>query len=189
MKRKIDLAAISDRDIIKSFYLSQGFLLIIAVCLWMVFAAKLDIDQWFRFDPVDIIVLGVTSGLVIAGLEIVLDKLLPDAWLDDGGMNTRVFQALSIPHIFLAMLVVAVVEEILFRGVLFNLLGFTLSSLIFGLVHIRYLKKPLMLTIAIALGFYLGWLYMFTGNLFVPMATHFVIDTVLGIVLKKAAGR
>jgi len=34
------------------------------------------------------------------------------------------------------------------------------------------------------LGFYLGWLYLYTGSLLASIATHFSIDAILGFVLK-----
>ena len=90
---------------------------------------------------------------------------------------------------------VAMVEELYVRGLLLNLLerwlkkhssptlwAVILSSLIFGLGHIPMtLGMPIPVTIAKALwtvgmGMYLGMIYKKSGNLWVPIVIHFLIN-------------
>ncbi len=73
----------------------------------------------------------------------------------------------------------AIAEELFFRGVLQAEIGLVAASLLFGLVHFGADRRLLpWFFFATAVGFLLGWIYMVTGNLLVPMATHFLINLV-----------
>lgn len=75
-------------------------------------------------------------------------------------------------------------EELLFRGViqagLSGLVGpFTalvLASLLFGLAHAL---SAAYFVLTCLMGLYLGWLYMATGNLLVPITVHFLYDWIV----------
>jgi len=72
-------------------------------------------------------------------------------------------------------------EEMLFRGVLQrsisdiggNFVGLGVASIIFGVLHFL---TPAYALIATASGFYFGWLYLFSGNLLVPILAHSFYD-------------
>lgn len=72
-------------------------------------------------------------------------------------------------------------EEMLFRGVLqaaFDQwmpfwLALVLASVLFGVLHAI---TPAYAVLATVMGAYLGWLYHFTGNLFVPSLVHALYD-------------
>lgn len=66
----------------------------------------------------------------------------------------------------------------LFRGVLQTHIGLWAASLIFAALHFRYLSKWLLFIMVTAISFLLGLMYEWTGNLFVPMTAHFIIDAV-----------
>ncbi len=66
----------------------------------------------------------------------------------------------------------------LFRGVLQTHIGLWAASLIFAVLHFRYLSKWLLFIMVTAISFLLGLMYEWTGNLFVPMTAHFIIDAV-----------
>lgn len=179
------LQQLSDRDVIRSLYLSQGIILAFAVLLLTFLPKSASVfSHLWQIDFKKIIGLGVVSALIIVWLETLFDRIVPEKWTDDGGINARVFQALSVPHIFLAMAVVALSEEMLFRGAIQTKFGFISASLIFAAVHVRYLKKPLLLISVIALGFYLGWLFLIGKSLLVPITAHYTMDVCLGLILK-----
>ena len=83
---------------------------------------------------------------------------------------------------FLMFLMVAVCEEIIFRGILFRWIdekwGFAaalaVSSLFFGLVHISQPGATLWSSIAIAIeaGLLLGAAYKYAGSLWLPIGIH-----------------
>lgn len=65
-------------------------------------------------------------------------------------------------------------EEVFFRGVVQPQFGLFVTALVFGLFHdptFRHISYSLMAFIA---GLFLGWLYMITGNLWVPITAHIV---------------
>ncbi|SDM14911.1 hypothetical protein SAMN05660860_01920 [Geoalkalibacter ferrihydriticus] len=64
-------------------------------------------------------------------------------------------------------------EELLFRGVLQPSWGIAVTSVVFGALHAVTFSYFLLAT---AVSFYLGWLFQYTGNLFVPMAAHALYD-------------
>ncbi len=75
-------------------------------------------------------------------------------------------------------------EELLFRGVfqscfclwVGNFWGTILASILFGLLHAITLTYALL---AGVMGLYLGWLWLWTGNLLVPIIVHGLYDFVL----------
>jgi hypothetical protein len=84
-----------------------------------------------------------------------------------------------IVNIFIVALVAAIGEELLFRGVILRLmddifknihLAIIVSSIIFSLFHLQFFGFfP-----RVVLGMILGYLYVFTRSLWVPIIYHFV---------------
>jgi len=92
-------------------------------------------------------------------------------------------QARPIDIIAIALMA-GIGEELLFRGVIqagladyvgpvWALAG---ASLLFGLAHAM---TRAYFVLASLMGAYLGWLYLATGNLLVPMLVHFLYDWIL----------
>jgi len=84
-------------------------------------------------------------------------------------------------------------EEMLFRGVLqpalagwtgSAVLGLVLTSLLFGLGHA---VTPAYTVLATLLGAYLGWLWLWSGNLLLVVIAHAVYDLVALLVLVGGA--
>jgi membrane protease YdiL (CAAX protease family) len=73
-------------------------------------------------------------------------------------------------------------EEVLFRGVLQAVIGFRLTCLAFGLLHA---VTTAYFVLALALGAYLGWLQMATGNILVPMIVHWLYDALAFWLLRR----
>lgn len=84
---------------------------------------------------------------------------------------------LSLPSIFLISLFSSSSEELLFRGAIQNQFGLAIASLLFGLVHMPLNKKLIPWTLsATIMGFILGGLYIYAGNLGAPILLHFLIN-------------
>lgn len=75
-------------------------------------------------------------------------------------------------------LLISFSEEILFRGVLQTHIGLWAASFIFTVLHFRYLAKWLLFMMVAGISLLLGLIYEWTGNLFVPVTAHFIIDAV-----------
>ena len=88
----------------------------------------------------------------------------------------------TLPFLLICI-AVAVAEEILFRGVVFRLIeeklgsyaALVISSLFFGVVHLSNDNSSLFAALAISIeaGLLLGLAYMYTRNLWFPIAIHF----------------
>jgi len=87
-------------------------------------------------------------------------------------------------HTALICLVVACCEELLFRGAVQHLIGIYWTSVLFALIHIRYLQHWLMALLVFGTSYALGWIYVQTGSLITPIIAHFLIDFVLGYYLR-----
>jgi membrane protease YdiL (CAAX protease family) len=142
---------------------------------------------FFRQDPV-IWWSGLGFGVLVVIADMVLTRVVPAHWWDDGGINRLLFQSRSFAHIVWIAWVVAVAEELLFRGALQSLIGLWVSSLLFTLVHFRYWKRiPLLLMVfAVSLG--LGVLVEWSGSLVPAIVAHFVIDCVTGVRIRLERG-
>lgn len=70
-------------------------------------------------------------------------------------------------------------EEVFFRGAMQPTLGYVLTSLLFGLIHVGPDRRYLAWTaFAVAMGFLLGGIQVHTGSLAGPVIAHVVINTV-----------
>ncbi|MEH6908254.1 CPBP family intramembrane glutamic endopeptidase, partial [Neobacillus drentensis] len=116
--------------------------------------------------------------------DILLMKSLPSSYYDDGGLNERIFKKRNIFHILFIALFVAFSEELLFRGIIQTKLGLILASIIFAIIHYRYLFNWFLFVNIVVLSFFIGLIFEWTGNLAVTIAMHFVIDFLLGVYIK-----
>ena len=121
--------------------------------------------------------LGLGTGLgyfvVVVGIMLAVNLYSIDSVQADGK---------ALADAFFMFLIVAVGEEIIFRGVLFRWIderfGFwwamAVSGLVFGLVHITNDNATLWSSIAIALeaGLLLGAAYKWAGSLWFPIGIH-----------------
>lgn len=173
---------LSKRELLLNLYLSQFIFITIAIVLSIfLFDDLVEFLTLFKWDLGQIIIFGVLPGLIIVLIDLILIKHLPEKHYDDGGINQKIFTSLSIPQIFILSLVVSFSEELLFRGVIQTSFGFIIASVLFALVHFRYLNKVVLLISVLLLSFIIGYLYLQTNNLLVPIAAHFTIDFLLGI--------
>lgn len=80
---------------------------------------------------------------------------------------------ISYPGAFVVALFSSVAEEFFFRGVVQYQLGIIVASVIFGLFHIGSRKTLWYGVYAVFAGFYMGFIYIKTGNILVPILVHF----------------
>jgi membrane protease YdiL (CAAX protease family) len=186
MKKQSEVAAeLSDRELILNVYLTQGIMGGLALILGLIF-----FDDWneftglFRLEIPFIMLVGGVVALVVVLIDVILEKILPKSWTDDGGINERVFRNITIPTIIILCFVIALAEELLFRAVLQTAFGLVIASSLFAVIHIRYLYKPVLFINVTLVSFLLGALFYWTGNVLVTIFTHFLIDVTLGILIR-----
>ncbi|UII54674.1 CPBP family intramembrane metalloprotease [Cytobacillus spongiae] len=192
MKNKYEqvIKEISDRELFFHLFATQILLLTIAFILGIIlfnsYSAFFDLFLW---EDWRILSIGGLAGLAVVFLDLWLMKWLPKALYDDGGLNEKLFQNKTVIQIALIAAMVAISEEILFRGVIQTHFGLVLSSVIFALVHYRYLFNWFLFINVTALSFLIGYIYFLTNNLLVTIFMHFVIDFLLGVMIRMKQGK
>ncbi|GIP61752.1 hypothetical protein J32TS6_03070 [Virgibacillus pantothenticus] len=145
------------------------------------------LEQWqqlFHWNSKDIIFYGILPGFIIVSIDLLLTYTLPAKYYDDDGINEKLFANQPIWFIISISFLVAVTEEMLFRGVIQSTYGYWVASILFALIHFRYLKKPVLLVSILLVSFYLGYLFHITNNLAVTITAHFIVDVLLGFFIR-----
>lgn len=186
MKKQTELIKqLSNEELKRQLIFSQSILIVLGVLLSLfLFESMTEWFSYFTLDLSEIAYYGVLSGVIIVSIDLLLMFIFPKKYYDDGGLNERIFQDRSISEIFGLTLFIAISEELLFRGVIQTTFGYVVASVVFALIHIRYLKKPVLLISVLLISFYIGYLFLLTENLFVTITSHFVVDFTLGVVIR-----
>ncbi|WP_339214827.1 CPBP family intramembrane glutamic endopeptidase [Ornithinibacillus sp. FSL M8-0202] len=184
--RQAELAdQLTNEQLRRAVVYSQVLFLFISIVLsFFLFDSLADWISLFHFNMNEMVYFGIMPGIIIVLIDLVLISTLPSNYYDDGGINKRIFTNLSIPRIFVLTLLIAVSEEMLFRGVIQTTFGYLTASIIFALVHVRYLRKPVLLLSVLMISLFIGYMYEVTNNLLVSIITHFVIDFLLGLIIR-----
>ena len=171
-------------------HLIQGiFIAALAIILYSVlykFYEKRKITEFSKHDIGKNLIIGVVLGIVLQSLTILVIYL-------KGGytvlsINPIVF---IIPPLTIAF-TVSVVEETLFRGVIFRIteeklgsyVALLISALIFGLVHLANPNSSLIVGVGLAIqaGLLLAAAYIYSRNLWFPIAIHFAWNFTQGYI-------
>lgn len=163
---------------------------IAAITLLIIFDV-LTLDQFLSFhNPATLMTMTVTTtiGLILFG--ILLTILIPSHYIDN---QNKQYQTSSISVLFSLFLFGSLFEELLFRGIVQNLLllyieeswtGIFITSLLFLALHVQYFKKPLILFNILLLSLAFGWVYVKTSNILAPIIAHFFLNFVITILFK-----
>ncbi|MNP75377.1 CAAX amino terminal protease self- immunity [compost metagenome] len=79
---------------------------------------------------------------------------------------------------------VAVCEELLFRGAIQHTFGPYWTSILFAVIHVRYLRHWIPTAWVFLSSYGLGYIYIHTGTLWAPILCHFLIDLFSGLVIR-----
>ncbi|TVR23879.1 MAG: CPBP family intramembrane metalloprotease [Nitriliruptor sp.] len=139
------------------------------------------------------VAIGLATGVGVAIISFTLNAIVVLlAGVEDPVEQQLLQDALAggLPLALVALLAVVVaplVEEVIFRGVLFRALadrinlpvGLVLSSAVFALIHIEVvLSQPFALVGLFTVGFLLALAYYLTGNLMVAVLGHAVFNAI-----------
>ncbi|ASK63314.1 CPBP family intramembrane metalloprotease [Virgibacillus phasianinus] len=186
MRKQSDIIKqLSDHDLKVQLIISQLVLIFIgfflsnflfdSLAMWM---------DYLTFSIFDVLYYGVIPGILIVLFDLACMYTFPKKHYDDGGINERIFSNLSVGEIFFLTLLISIAEELLFRGVLQTSFGYSVASLLFALVHFRYLQKPVLLVSILFVSFYIGYIFVLTESLLVTIVAHFMVDFILGLVIR-----
>jgi uncharacterized protein len=186
MKRKYNhiITELTDKELLYHLYLTQVILLVISFILGAILFDHFSYLQNIDLRDYHILTIGIPAGVIIVIADILLMKLLPASYYDDGGLNERIFKNRHVFHTFVIAFFVAFSEELLFRGIIQTKVGLIMASVIFAVIHYRYLFNWYLFLNIILLSFLIGFIYKWTGNLAVTIIMHFVIDFLLGVYIK-----
>ncbi|GAB4073555.1 CPBP family intramembrane metalloprotease [Barrientosiimonas marina] len=185
MKQSDIIKQLTDKELTRQLFFSQ--LLLLSLGLVLSFLLFDEMGDWFDYiswSIADMGFYGLLPGLLIVCVDWLLMAIFPKKYYDDGGINDRIFRNRSIKGIFGLTVTVAVAEELLFRGVIQTEFGYMAASVIFALIHVRYLHKPVLLVSVLLISFYVGYLFMLTENIMVTIVAHFTIDFVQGVFIR-----
>lgn len=173
----------------------EGGLGVLAVALgWLLGYPPLDLVQWSGADAA----WGVVASLPLMGLLWVCVRFPVRPFSD----LLRVVEELLVPMFrrcrVLELAVISALaglgEELLFRGVIQQAaaewvggrlgiwVGLAAAAVLFGLLH---MITPIYALLAGLIGFYLGWLWIQTGNILVPITAHAMYDFLALVYLAK----
>lgn len=88
------------------------------------------------------------------------------------------------PEIILIAIFSGMAEEFFFRGLIQHFMGIHFASILFGLFHIGSKKTVSYALYTTIVGYYLGFLYLYTGSLWVPILVH-VFNNAIAIPFMK----
>ncbi|WP_261301145.1 CPBP family intramembrane glutamic endopeptidase [Paenibacillus andongensis] len=181
---KIDVNELNDRTLLLNLYITQLLTLIIGIII-LFFQSNHKILSMFTFQGGwKILIWGSLFALLVLGIDILISRWVPKEVSDDGGINQMLFGNRPVWHIALISLIVAICEEVLFRGAIQYAWGPYWTSILFAAIHIRYLQHWLMTGMVFSISYGLGWIYLQTGSLWTPIIAHFIIDLVMGCILR-----
>lgn len=181
---KQDWHGLDDTTLQLNLWVTQGLILTIAA------ACSLWLHGWngtlglFRLPEWTGMGWAVLLAAAVILASIAMERYLPETWQDDGRINERIFGSMSTAGIFLACLAIGMGEEWLFRGVIQPFAGNLWTSVIFTLVHTRYLRKPLLIASLFTTSWLLGLLFDLEQSLWAPIVAHSGIDLVLALYVR-----
>lgn len=176
-KKTLNLANIDNHFISIIKELVTAILLITSYIYLFKFYEKRDITEFSKKRVIKNLTIGIVLGTILQSLTILVIYL-------KGGYSIISINPISFIILPLIMAIkVSIIEEILFRGILFRIteeklgsyIALIISALIFGALHFLNPNSSLSTTIIIALnaGLLLGVAYIYLRNLWFPIALHF----------------
>ncbi|WP_201741296.1 CPBP family intramembrane glutamic endopeptidase [Pradoshia eiseniae] len=165
------------------------------ICLAVVFALivydVLTIQSFLSFEKpiaMAICIVAASIGLLLFG--VILTRYIPSRYIDD---TNKDYQNGPLLGVFFLMFTGALFEEILFRGIIQNLIyvfienqwiAIIATTVLFLGFHIQYFKKTIMLVNIMVPSLTFGWIYFETNNIFVPFLVHFLMNFGITLLFK-----
>ena len=168
---------------------TQSFILLLSV-LWINISPKDNVLKYFIKFNFQLFLKGLLTGLglALAGYIFYLFakkiKMLHSAVELFEKILAPLYNSLKIPDIFFLSFVAAFCEETFFRGLILTNFGLIISSITFGIVHLPGTKYWIYALWATLSGALLGWLFMLTGSLWLPILAH-AINNIIGMFMLK----
>ena len=165
------------------------------ICVAIIFSLIVydvfTIQDFLSFDkPIKMVMSIVIYSIGLLLFGIILTLCIPSKHIDD---TNKSYQNFSLSTIIAFMFIGALFEEMLFRGIIQNMLyvfienqwiAIITTTLLFIGMHIQYFKKPIMLLNITIPGLTFCWIYFETNNLLVPFLVHFLVNLGMTLLFK-----
>ncbi|WP_040951229.1 CPBP family intramembrane glutamic endopeptidase [Gorillibacterium massiliense] len=185
-KIRIRPATIEDLDerlLLINLLFTQVLTLIVAFIITLF--QKNQLWTLFPVKSVPTILLwGFGFGIAVLIADLIISRFVPPDVADDGGINNMLFRNRPLWQIAALSLFVAFCEEMLFRGAIQQAIGAYWTSVLFAAIHVRYLQSWVMTGLVFSISYGFGWIYNYTGTLWTPVIAHFLIDFVMGCIIR-----
>lgn len=181
--KQVTADQLTDRLLLLNLYLTQGFTLIIGL-VWVILQKRNPFELFSPPISVNFMTWGIGLAVIMLIVDFVLSKIVREDEIDDGGINRMLFRNRPLWHIILISAIVAICEELLFRGAIQYAIGPYWTSIIFAVIHIRYLKHWLPTGWVFLSSYGLGMIYIYSGTIWAPILCHFLIDCISGMVIR-----
>ncbi|MBC8081061.1 MAG: CPBP family intramembrane metalloprotease [Gorillibacterium sp.] len=180
--KSVKIEELDNRLLLINLYVTQ--LLTLALGLIFTFFQKNEVWKQFPIRFPEMFYWGAGLAATVLVVDVLVSRFVPEDVSDDGGINDMMFADRPLWHIVVICLVVAFCEEILFRGAVQHALGPYWTSILFAAIHVRYLQHWLMTGLVFSISYGLGFIYIHTGTLWAPVIAHFLIDFVMGCIIR-----
>ncbi|WP_310550127.1 CPBP family intramembrane glutamic endopeptidase [Paenibacillus glufosinatiresistens] len=174
---------LTDRLLLANLYFTQALTFIIGL-IWIVLQKRNPLELLQIPNSYDFLAWGLGLALAMLLVDLLLTRVVPENTMDDGGINELLFRSRPVWHIVLLSAIVAVCEELLFRGAVQHGFGIYWTSILFAVIHVRYLRHWLPTGWVFLSSYGLGYIYVMSGSLWAPIVCHFVIDLFSGLVIR-----
>lgn len=129
----------TDRLLLLNLYITQGLTLIIGL-IWILFQKRNPFQLLIIPEKVHFVAWGLGLAAAMLIVDYLLTHIVPEESMDDGGINDLLFRNRPVWHIIVIAAIVSVCEELLFRGAIQYSIGPYWTSIVFALIHVRYLR-------------------------------------------------
>lgn len=181
--KKADPQQLTDKLLLVNLYITQGLTLFIGL-IWILLQKRNPIHILNFPDSVHFVYWGLGLAAIMLSVDFLLTHIVPEDSMDDGGINELLFGKRPLWHIVVIAAVVAVCEELLFRGAIQHSLGPYWTSILFAVIHVRYLRHWIPTGWVFLSSYGLGYIYIHSGSLWAPILCHFLIDLFSGMVIR-----
>lgn len=180
---QVDITRIDDRLLLTNLYFTQALTLLLA-CMIIWFQDRSILEIFVPFLDTKAILWGAVFGVIVVTGDLVISRFVPEEVTDDGGINEKLFKKRPLWHIVILCVIISICEELLFRGAIQHAWGAYWTSILFTAIHLRYLRHWLMTGLVFSISYGLGWIYDQTGSLWTPIVAHFLIDLIMGCIIR-----
>lgn len=181
--RQVSVDELSDKLLLANLYITQALTLIIGI-VWILLQGRNILDVLRIPLNGQFALWGAGYAAIVFIIDVLISRFVPDDAANDGGVNSRIFRTRPIWHIVVISFVVSVCEEILFRGALQFAIGPYWTSIIFAAIHVRYLRHWVPTGLVFSISYGLGWIMIQSGTIWAPILAHFLIDLVMGCIIR-----